>query len=196
MRQAETKFRPAHKEDCRKIAALYRISSDGVADYIWQGLAQPGEEHIEVGERRYAREDTVFSYKNCTVAERNGEVIGMLVAFPVEPDSTVSESDEEVDPVLKPYSELEQPGSFYICGMALFPEYRGQGLGTRMLELARQQAYERGLEELSLIVFEQNEGAKRLYERHGFREVDRRPVVPHELIHYTGDALLMVAGVR
>ena len=50
--------------------------------------------------------------------------------------------------------------------------------------------------ELSLIVFEQNAGAKRLYERHGFREVDRRPAVPHELIYYRGDALLMVAGVR
>jgi ribosomal protein S18 acetylase RimI-like enzyme len=196
MMQAETRYRPARKEDCRTIAELYRISSDGVADYIWHGLAEPGEKHIAVGERRYAREDTVFSYRNCTVAERNGEVIGMLVAFPVEPDSEVSESDEMVDPVLKPYSELERPGSFYICGMALFPEYRGQGLGTRMLELARQQAYKRGCNELSLIVFEQNAGAKRLYERHGFREVDRRPVVPHELIHYTGDALLMVAGVR
>lgn len=194
--QAETRLRPAHKKDCRTIAELYRISSDGVADYIWQGLAESGEAYIEVGERRYAREDTVFSYRNCTVAERNAEVIGMLVAFPVEPDSEVNDSDEEVDPVLKPYSELERPGSFYICGMALFPEYRGQGLGTRMLELARHQAYQRGLDELSLIVFEQNAGAKRLYERHGFREVDRRPVVPHELIPYTGDALLMVAGVR
>jgi ribosomal protein S18 acetylase RimI-like enzyme len=194
--QAETRFRPARKEDCRTIAELYRISSDGVADYIWRKLAEPGEEPIEVGERRYAREDTVFSYRNCTVAERNGEVIGMLAAFPMEPDPDVSDPNEEVDPVLKPYSELERPGSFYICGMALFPEYRGEGLGTGMLELARQQAYQRGLEELSLIVFEQNAGAKRLYERHGFREVDRLPVVPHELIHYVGDALLMVAGVR
>ena len=138
----------------------------------------------------------MFSYSNCTVAERNGEVIGMLVAFPVEPDPDVSDPDEEVDPVLKPYSELERPGSFYICGMALFPEYRGEGLGTGLLDLARQQAYQRGLEELSLIVFEQNVGAKRLYERHGFREVNRRPAVPHELIYYRGDALLMVAGVR
>ena len=194
--QAETRFRPARKEDCRTIAELYRISSDGVADYIWRKLAEPGEEHIEVGERRYAREGTVFSYRNCTVAERNGEVIGMVVAFPIEPDPDLSDPDEEVNPVLKLYSELERPGSFYICGMALFPEYRGEGLGTGMLELARQQAYERGLEEISLIAFEQNAEAKRLYERHGFREVDRRPVVPHELIHYVGDALLLVSGAR
>lgn len=187
-----TRFRRARVEDCAKIAALYSISSDGVADYIWRGLAGPGEEPLEVGERRYAREDTVFSYKNCVVAEHDGEVIGMLVAFPIELEESDGGESEE-DPVLAPYGELERPGSFYVCGMALFPEHRGRGLGAAMLGLAREEARRRGLAKMSLIVFEQNAGAKRLYERHGFHEVDRRPVVPHELIRYTGDALLMVA---
>jgi hypothetical protein len=51
----EVRFRPARKEDCRTIAELYRISSDGVAEYIWQKLAKPGEEPIEIREHRYAR---------------------------------------------------------------------------------------------------------------------------------------------
>ena len=190
-----TRFRRARVEDCAKIAALYGISSDGVADYIWRKLAGPGEDPLEVGERRYAREDSVFSYKNCVVAEHNGEVIGMLVAFPMESKPDQGEPEGEEDPVLAPYGELERPGSYYVCGMALFPEHRGRGLGARMLGLAREEARRRGLAEMSLIVFEQNAGAKRLYERHGFREVDRRSVVPHELIRYTGDALLMVADV-
>ena len=80
--------------------------------------------------------------------------------------------------------------------MALFPEHRGRGLGTRLLGLAREQGRERGFEELSLIVFEQNVGAKRLSERVGFREVGGRPVVPHELMPYTRGALLMVADGR
>jgi ribosomal protein S18 acetylase RimI-like enzyme len=189
----ETRFRRARVEDCGEIAALYSISSDGVADYIWRKLAGPGEDPLEVGERRYAREDTVFSYKNCVVAEHNGEVIGMLVAFPMEAESDPGEPEE--DPVLAPYGELERPGSYYVCGMALFPEHRRRGLGARMLGLAREEARRRGLAEMSLIVFERNAGAKRLYERHGFREVARRPVVPHQLIRYTGDALLMVAEV-
>ncbi len=190
----ETRFRRARVEDCAEIAALYSISSDGVADYIWRKLAGPGEDPLEVGERRYAREDTVFSYKNCVVAEHNGEVIGMLVAFPMETEPDPGEPEEE-DPVLAPYGELERPGSYYVCGMALLPEHRGRGLGARMLGLAREEARRRGLAEMSLIVFEQNTGAKRLYERRGFREVARRPVVPHELIRYTGNALLMVAEV-
>jgi ribosomal protein S18 acetylase RimI-like enzyme len=189
-----TRFRRARVEDCGEIAALYSISSDGVADYIWRKLAGPGEDPLEVGERRYAREDSVFSYKNCVVAEHNGEVIGMLVAFPMETEPNPGEPERK-DPVLAPYSELERPGSYYVCGMALLPEHRGRGLGARMLGLAREEARRRGLAEMSLIVFEQNTVAKRLYERHGFREVDRRPVVPHGLIRYTGDALLMVADV-
>jgi ribosomal protein S18 acetylase RimI-like enzyme len=32
----------------------------------------------------------------------------------------------------------------------------------------------------------------RLYERLGYRVVDRAPVVPHRLIDYDGDALLMI----
>ena len=32
-------IRPARKEDCASIAALYSISSEGVADYVWTKLA-------------------------------------------------------------------------------------------------------------------------------------------------------------
>ena len=64
-----------------------------------------------------------------------------------------------------------------------------------MLAIARDQARERSFNALSLLVFEQNTGAVRLYERQGFREVDRAPVVPHLLIHHTGDVLLMAAEV-
>jgi hypothetical protein len=41
-------FRSAQRSDCRLIASLYSISSDGVADYIWTKLAQPGEDILDV----------------------------------------------------------------------------------------------------------------------------------------------------
>lgn len=185
-------FRPARKEDCAIIASLYSISSDGVADYVWSTLAAPGEDILDVGRRRYERENTNFSYRNCTLVETGGKVIGMLVAFPMHVDPAAA---EEPDPVLAPFMKLEEDGSYYICGMALFPEYRGRGIGTRLLAYAEQAARERGFGKLSLIVFEQNAGAKRLYEKTGYREVRREPVRPHPLIHYTGDAILMVKGI-
>lgn len=181
-------IRKARKTDCRRIAELYRISSDGVADYIWTKLARPGEDILDVGRRRYEREGTPFSYENCTLVELQGAVIGMLVAFPME----IDKENEEADPVLVPYSVLEEDRSYYICGMAVEEPHRGRGIGSRLLEEAEDACRRLGFEKLSLIVFEQNAGARRLYQRHGYVERLRHRVVPHPLIHYTGDALLMV----
>ena len=187
-------FRPARKDECRTIARLYSISSDGLADYIWTTLAKPGEDILDVGERRYSNEALHFSYKNSLVADYDGEIKGMLVAFPMHLHEN-PDAGPETDPVLFPYTKLEKDNSYYIMGVAIFPEYRGQGVGSKFLELAARKAIEYGLPQLSLIVFEQNERAKRLYERHGFYEIMREKVVPHHLIHYTGSALLMVKDV-
>lgn len=188
----DIQFRPARKSECGAIASLYSIASDGVADYIWSTLAQPGEELLDVGRRRYERENSVFSYHNCTVATLGETIVGMLVAFPMIVDE---DAEPETDPVLRPYSKLEEDQSYYVCGLAIFPEYRHQGIGTRLMALAETQAIAKGLHKLSLIAFEQNQGAKRLYERLGYREVAREAVVPHPLIHYHGDALLMVKNL-
>jgi ribosomal protein S18 acetylase RimI-like enzyme len=61
------------------------------------------------------------------------------------------------------------------------------------MNIARRQALDHGFHQTSLAAFEQIEGSVRLYRRLGYRVAKRAPVVPHPLIHYTGDALLMVA---
>ena len=190
----EAPFRPATIEDCYDIARLFKVASGGVAEYTWATMQAdyPGLSPIEIGERRYASDKTVFTYNNSIVASQDDQVMGVLVTFPIADE--VDEPSETQDQVLAPYS-LEAPGSWYICAMALFPEFRGQGLGTKLLAIARSQAQDRGFNELSLLVFEQNTGAVRLYERNGFKTVDRAPVVPHKLIQYTGNILLMTAPV-
>lgn len=194
-------FRSATVGDCHKIAELFRIASDGVTDYLWSTMLQdyPGLTPLEIGAKRYADEQNIFGYKNCIVIESNREVIGMMNTFPIAPTEARSENElqrataepfiNEPD-VLAPYS-LEAPNTWYICALAIFPEFRNQGLGTQLLTIARQQAKENGFSEVSLLCFEQNVDALRLYHRNGFKEIDRTPVVPHELIHYTGDVLLM-----
>jgi ribosomal protein S18 acetylase RimI-like enzyme len=191
IRKPQCLVRPARKSECRRIAELYRISSDGIADYIWTKLSRPGEDILDVGRRRYEREGTLFSYENCKLVELEGSVVGMLVAFPME----VDEEYEETDPVLAPYSVLEEDRSYYICGMAVDEQHRGRGIGTMLLEDAERTGERLGFAKLSLIVFEQNDRARRLYARHGYVETRRHAVVPHPLIHYTGDALLMVKSV-
>jgi len=194
-------FRPAAPADCRRIAELFAVASAGVSVLVWTTMADdyPGLSPIEIGEQRYARENTDFSYQNCIVADENDAIIGMLVTFaiPEETEDTHSGEDAEADPndPLAPYAELGGPGSWYICGVAVEPDHQGRGLGTAFPDIARRQARERGLDTLSLIVFAQNTGALRLYEREGFTVIDSRPVIPHLLIEYTGEALLMTAKV-
>jgi len=153
-------FRPAKKSESRSIAQLFGIASDGVADYIWTKLAEPGEDVLDVGQRRYEQEDSLFSYKNVVVAVYKDKIIGMLVTFPMVVDKGVDHLEE--DPVLVPYSKLEEDNSFYVCGVALLPEYRGSGIGSKVMAIADEQAKEKSLSKLSLVVFEQNKGARSL----------------------------------
>jgi ribosomal protein S18 acetylase RimI-like enzyme len=187
------RLRPALRRDCRDIARLFQMSSEGVADYIWSTLAREGESLIDVGCARYAREGVDFSYRNCCVADQAGQVIGMLHSFEMKVDP---DAEEETDPVLRPYSELEIPGTLYISSVAVYPQHRGHGVGSELMKAAEIRAREMGLGGLSLIVYGGNVGAHTLYERIGYVEADRRPVVPHPMIHVAGgDAILMVKRI-
>jgi ribosomal protein S18 acetylase RimI-like enzyme len=190
---ASCDIRRARKSDARDIARLFEISSDGLATYIWSKAQGPGQSLLDVGEARYARESTIFSYENCTMAERDGEIAGMIHVFrETGPPAEIPESD----PVLKPYLELELYGSLYVSGIAVYEKYRGLGIGTDLMNFAFAHAKALGFGQVSLICFERNEGAMRLYQRLGFREIDRRPIVPHPMLHYRdGDAILMARAV-
>lgn len=204
----KTRFRAATVNDCPKIAQLFSIASGGVADYIWSTLQAdyPSLSLMEIGTKRYAEGETDFSYRNSVVVECD-DVIGMMVTFPVQASEAESEHNSEVannsevssseTNVLAPYYRLKLKAleTWYIGGLALFPEFRVQGIGSHLLSIARQQAQEQGFPELSLLTFEQNERAVKLYKRNGFKVIESTAVVPHELIHYTGNILLMTAHI-
>jgi ribosomal protein S18 acetylase RimI-like enzyme len=55
-----------------------------------------------------------------------------------------------------------------IESLSVAPEARGQGVGTALLEAAREHFRAQGIEFWSVAVVEANEGALRMYERAGF----------------------------
>ena len=184
-------IRPARKADARQIARLFLMSSDGVAAYIWSKSAAATGDLLDIGAARYARENTAFSYQNCHLAEIGGQICGMLHAFEME-----AGGDPETDPVLRPYSELEDPGSLYVSAIAVDEAFRRRGIGRRLLDFAEGLAVERALPRVSLICAELNKPALALYLARGYGIADRRAVVPHPSLHYDdGDAYLMVKAV-
>ncbi len=186
-------FRQAVKEDSADIAQLFLISSGGVGEYIWSKVAEPGESILEAGARRYARESVAVSYENCLMAELDGVTVGMAHSFGMEEDP---DAEPESDPVLKPYSELEDYGSLYLSSIAVVAQHRNAGIGKALMEAVNQRARDLSLPRISLICFDRNEGAMRLYRRLGFKELDRRAVVSHATLHYQdGDAVLLARKI-
>ena len=72
--------------------------------------------------------------------------------------------------------------------IAVAPEWRGRGVGTRLLEAVIERVAERGVRELYLEVRVSNEVAQRLYRKYGFREVGRRR---HYYVAPVEDALVL-----
>lgn len=58
------------------------------------------------------------------------------------------------------------------------PSARGQGLGTELLRAAAEHVQDHGAEMLALEVLESNAGARRLYDRLGFRTIERVLAMP------------------
>lgn len=189
---ADFTLRPAVPEDAQAIAELFQIAAAGLADYFWGNFQDefPELTPLEIGATGFAEANDEYSYTNCLMAEIGGTVAGMSMTFPMK--ATPKPLPDDYDPVMRPFMELEEDGSFYVCAVGVYGQYRGQGIGTALMERAEQRAREEGCGAMSLLVFDANDGAKRLYERLGYRVADRRAVVPHPLIQAEGDVLLMV----
>jgi ribosomal protein S18 acetylase RimI-like enzyme len=195
----EYRLRPAVRSDCEVIARAIALSSGGYAQIGWQERQAdyPGLGLLEIGSRLYARDEPPFTWRNCTVAEAD-QPLGVMLAYGIDAsyesvEPAVGGDDETTRDVFYP-ARMEVPDSWYICGMTIFEPWRGRGIGSRLLRFANEQAARMGYRRLSLIAFEQNQGSVRLYLRHGFRIVERRRIVAHAMIEYTGDALLMTAS--
>ncbi len=86
----------------------------------------------------------------CWVAEANGRLCGYLLAvfvFSLEHGGLMAEIDE-----------------VFVCD-----EFRSAGLGSLLVTRAERDLAERGMLRLQLQLGVHNEGARRFYERHGFR---------------------------
>ena len=167
-------FRKATPADAAVLADLVHFASEGLALYLWTSIAAPGVDPWTIGRERAGREAGGFSYRNAIVAEEEGRVAAALIGYPL-PD-TPEPMPDNLPPIVVPLEELESlaPGTWYVNVLAAYPEHRGKGYGTALLGVAERlgrAALRRGL---SIIVADTNTGARRLYERCGYREVASR----------------------
>ncbi len=190
-------MRKAAVEDAPKLAELMNIAGEGIPAYLWERMAGPDEDVMTFGARRVAGTEGAFSYTNAYIAACDDTIVGMLLGYRL-PDPYETGPLDAIPSVVQPLVELESrvPGSWYVNAVATESAQRGQGVGRRLMELAEQLADASNSDALSLIVAEENAGARQLYERLGYRNIARQPIVPFPRCPHTGDWVLMKKEIR
>jgi ribosomal protein S18 acetylase RimI-like enzyme len=177
MTKIDVSFRRATLADAAALAELVHFAGEGLGLALWTQLAGPGGDPWEIGRKRVRSETGGFSYRHALIAELAGKPAGALIGYPLGDDPEPIPAT--LPGLLIPLHELTNmaPATWYVHALAAYPEHRGRGLGTALLAEADRLAARAGTLGLSLIVSDTNTGARRLYERSGYREAARRRMV-------------------
>ena len=182
-------------DDCAK---LIYISGPHLYSYIFV----EGEPKIyDLIKLLYDTPSSMIAKERTVIEEGNSRIRGLILAYPA------SDMKKMAIPMLRSLKGLllingllnllkmlyrlklnrHFPGTeddeLFISNIAVFEEYRGKGIATKLLDKAEEIAIEKGLNKLSLYVETDNLHAKRVYEKRGFKEV-KKAVLPESYNKY------------
>jgi uncharacterized protein (DUF952 family)/ribosomal protein S18 acetylase RimI-like enzyme len=187
-------IRPARPEDASLAAELIHLSMGSDADWFFG--QERGHLTDEVISALYLRPGNRFGYNLVKIAEIDGQPAGLLLAYPASASFRLNLTTGwhllgifglggvvRMIRRISRYGLLTEArgGEFYVSNIAVVPTFQGRGIGSRLLVHADEMARVAHLRKGSLVVAMENETARRLYERHGYRIVAsthfRRPAV-------------------
>jgi ribosomal protein S18 acetylase RimI-like enzyme len=174
-------LRPATPADATDTAALVDIAGHGLPAFLWGRAKVAGGVHsaLEIGRERAMRDapDT-FSFRCTVIAEVDGRIAGLWLGY-CQPQTFDYGDPAGWDPILAPLLELEmtEPDIWYLNVLAVYAEFRGQGIGAALIADAERAARASGADKAGLIVEDDN-SALRLYEAAGYEKAASRPFVP------------------
>ena len=136
------------------------------------------EEHIEFLAGICRRQDTLYSWRNATIALYDGVAAGLMVAY----DGARYRSMRDVTfPMIRRYvgddyhnmDDEACAGEFYLDSLAVLPEFRNKGIASALIQEMFRQRDDAGIPLATIAVDPENDSAYRLYTRHGFRHDGR-----------------------
>ena len=179
MPPAAPNIRPATLQDASALSELVNMAGEGLPFYLWSKMAQQGEDVWSVGRSRARREEGSFSYRNAAVIEERRAVAAALIGYALA-DEPEPVDEASMPPMFVPLQQLENlvPGTWYVNVLASYPQHRNLGFGAALLRHAERIGAAAGVKNgMSVIVADNNVGARRLYERMGYRQIADRPMV-------------------
>ena len=149
MEKRELTIRRARPEDFLKVDELKAVLLQDHAQHRPDLLQSEGSGYsLEEYREFLAEEDNI-----ALLAEVDGEIAGLCFTI---------RKDEPEGPVFKARR------AYRVEDLAVFPQYRRQGVASALLEETRRITEVLGADYLKLQVWEFNEGARALYEKAGF----------------------------
>ena len=181
-------IRFAKKEDAQEIAPLILVILNDMELPFLQKYGK--EKTIEILEEAIMDPDYRYSYTRGIVEEIDGKIAGVAFGYTDEEEPFI---DKPLEVILEKHgiTDKEQlfvdqetfPKEWYLESISVSEAFRGQGIGSHLLEALPKLAKKTGRNVIGLSVDEQNPNAKRLYERHGFKVVGKRKISDHLYDH-------------
>ena len=136
------------------------------------------------------REDSQYSYKNTLVAIDGDNVVGISVSYDGSKLHELRRAFLEMTPeyIGKDHSGMDdetQAGELYLDSLAVLPEYRRQGIASRLIRATKERANKMGLPCLGLLVDKGNPDGEALYASIGFQYANDSHWGGHEMKHLT-----------
>jgi ribosomal protein S18 acetylase RimI-like enzyme len=170
---AQPFIRAATPQDAGQAVLLLVHALADAGDFIFGDGSR--EKALVVLRSLFIAKQNRFNFRNTFLVEQDKQITGLLLAF----NSNLAKrldlltGQRLVGRVIRQTPLKESAaGEYYISDLAVAPESRGQQIGSKLLAFAEEQARNLGLEKCSLVVVHENEAAKRLYLRHGYKIID------------------------
>jgi len=122
-------------------------------------------------------DDTLYSYVNTRIAEMDGDRVGALVAYDGAHYAKMRAKTfglvKQTLGIDLSHNALETgPGEFYLDSMAILPEYRGFGIGQKLMLDRMEWAKRNGFDAVTLLVDKDKPRLQDYYEELGFMFVE------------------------
>lgn len=156
-------IRPAASEESRFIA-----------ENVFRALLvdNPTTEQIDELSAICSRSDTLYSWKNTSIAEYDGQRAGILISY----DGALYHQMREVTFPLflhgSDFSDMDEEakeGEWYADSLSVVPKYRHKGVGRALLKDMVRKRDDAGIRLSVLAVEPENPMARSLYESVGFK---------------------------
>ncbi len=136
----------------------------------------------------FGQEDNRISYQNALIVEEVGELVGVAIFYdgakareldaPLESAAAKRSGDSNYCIPTEP-----EASEFYLDTLSVSPRCQGKGYGRKLIEAGCDRARNLGHLRMALLVELDNEAAKRLYERLGFRTDFTKWISGQEYLH-------------